>query len=535
MNFSLPRLLIVGTCVVGNFHSAWAQALIEGDDVTTEQVINGQVINVGVNPSSATFNIATTSNQRIEREKLASSVMSPEPNAAVSRAEQALDLAAFNETAKRLQEVEVSDPNRALREYRRFLTKHDLSPGLGVQLALKVAQMRQKLNDFQGALLTCDVMAKKYTAEPSSALLLLQKGRVLMSQKKLVQASQCVDEAMPELMALGTQHYAEASEFLLQLAQRNLVGGEGEGKARAAELYADVEQIYLRWIKKDTVDHLWQRFKALQADYQQAGDEKGANELLPKVADLLLQIPPKPDTIEGAVLSLEAARWFSQQGENEQASVFYKRIPEFHDRWHTFLALYDQCNFLLSSEHIDDAQSLLDQWKKKYSSDLFPYGVSLMEGNISMRRGQWSYAHSAYSRAAKEFGDLNQNNTGDRVILGFITDGVEWSKTWMERSFVCNSPDMTTVVQRLDDKTARQSWDVRVDSPRSASFKAECPDARVQLTVNDATKNTFGYQATISIDVHLKSSEDYVETEVRIFPADHPDQVVKLPLFIEVQ
>lgn len=296
---------------------------------------------------------------RGEREKLAPAVMAQAE--AALQAAQAADMAAFGEAVKRLRDVEMSDPAQALVQYQRFLVRRNPSPVLGVQVGIKVAQMRQKLGDFQGALLTCNVLGKKYEAEPSVALLYLQKARVLMGQKKLAQASECVDEALPDLMALGTQHYAETSDFLRQLAQANLVDGKEHGKERARVLDVGVEEIYLRWIKKDTVGYLWQRFEALQADYRKAGDEERAKNLLPKVEDMLLQIPPKPGNMEGAVLSLEAGRWLTQQGKNEQAAVFYKRIPEFHDGWHTFLGRDDQFQALISAGKLDEAKKLLSQ------------------------------------------------------------------------------------------------------------------------------------------------------------------------------
>ena len=260
-----------------------------------------QNVSVGLAPVTA---IAP----RAEREKQAPAVMAPAtPQASeASQAESVANELAWSESLKRLRAAETSEPSRALSEYKRFFSERTLSPELGVQVGLKVAELRFKMGDGKGALQTCEVLADKYADEPSAALFALQKARVLIESKQLVEASRSVNEVMPSLVALGPSRYREISDVLLKLVQANLDGGGAEGKERARALCVDLEEVYLRWIQKDTIDHLWQRFEVLKAEYQQAGAQQRANELLPKVGDTVLQLPPKSDNVEHAVLALES-------------------------------------------------------------------------------------------------------------------------------------------------------------------------------------------------------------------------------------
>ncbi len=327
---------------------------------------------------------------RDEREKLAPAVMAPAAAEAM-RAEGTANQLAWRESLKRMSEAEADDPSRALAAYKRFFSERTMSPELGVEVGLKIAQLRLKLGDSQGALQTCEVLAAKYADAPTAVLLALQKARVLMESKQLAQASECVNEAMPELVALGPSRYREISDVLLKLVQANLDSGDAEGKERAKALCVGVEQIYLRWTKKDAVDHLWQRFEALQVEYQQAGDKKRAEELLPKVGDALLKTPIDSGYIEGSVLALEAARWSSGQGQKERANLLYQRIDGFNDGWHTMMARYDQASPLINAGELEEAKAILappinakvHQWDGELAQTAWLASIEYQQGDLA--------------------------------------------------------------------------------------------------------------------------------------------------------
>jgi predicted negative regulator of RcsB-dependent stress response len=268
---------------------------------------------------------------RTEREKLAPQVMAPLPQTLdkVRVLDEASEKDVLRETQKRLRQVEQQDPKLALDEYRKFWQGRSPHPVVGVQAAIKVAQLRHKLKDVDGALLTCDVMLKKYRAEPSSVLLLLQKADVLAGAKRLDEAYSVVEAVLPDLVAVEPQYYPQVSGALLRLAEMNAASGDAAGKQRSRELYYGVEQVYLRWLKAETIPHTWQMFEGLHARYQQVGDEKRADELLPKAGDALLKMEPTNKNPEGADVSLEAARWLMRQGQCETAQLLYAKVPMY--------------------------------------------------------------------------------------------------------------------------------------------------------------------------------------------------------------
>ncbi len=234
---------------------------------------------------------------------------------------------------------------------------------------------------------------------------------------------------------------------------------------------------------------------------------------------------------------IEAARLYRRSGDNVEAKKLYDQVAKFGNSWMTQLSLWDQCVVLIDQGRYKEAQSLIERFSNDTKANLPPYVASLLQGKVAAKQDKWKEARIYYLQALKSYDNMPESLrlTENSVFYHSIQQGLEWSQTWMERSFVCDSPDMTVVVERNEEGTAGSSWDVHVHSPRLVKLIAECSDAHVSIKVDDQTKATFGYQTTISIEVHLKSSEDHVETEVRVFPEGHPEQVVKLPLFIEVK
>ena len=295
---------------------------------------------------------------REEREKLAPAVMAPAAAEAM-RAEATANQLAWRESLKRMSEAEVEEPSRALAAYKRFFSERTMSPELGVEVGLKIAQLRSKLGDNQGALQTCEVLRAKYADEPTAALLALQKARVLMESKQLAQSSECVNEAMPELVALGPSRYREISDLLLKLVQANLDSGDVEGRERARALCVGVEEVYLRWLKGGTLPHTWQMFEALQKEYQQAGGQKRAEELLPKAVDVLLSMKATPQNPEGADVSIEAARWMIRNGRVEEANALYSKVPNYSNSFGSNMALLDMADNLLNHGDVEAGCEIL--------------------------------------------------------------------------------------------------------------------------------------------------------------------------------
>jgi tetratricopeptide (TPR) repeat protein len=295
--------------------------------------------------------------QRSEREKLAPAAMALQAEAD----KQAVEITVFNETVKRLRNVEARDSARALAEYRRFWVGRAPVPAVGVLAGIKVSQMRQRLGEIEGALSTCDTLAKKYADEPSSILLSFQKANVLMSQKRLAEASECVGKVLPELLGLGPAHYDGATTLLLKLAQANLDSEDKDGKQRARALCLDVEQIYLQWLKAGTIPHTWQMFEVLRVKYQQAGAQSQARELLPKVADALLQMTPTTKNPEGADVSLLAARWLFEHGRGDEAQALLVKESNYGNPYVTTVAVIDQADYFISRQEYERARLLLEE------------------------------------------------------------------------------------------------------------------------------------------------------------------------------
>ena len=262
---------------------------------------------------------------RQERETRAPGVVFDSPTAEAAEQE------VLQETQKRLSKIEKSDPKRALLEYKKFWQGRTPHPSVAIEVALKVTELRLGLKDVQGALFTCDTMQKKYWAHPASVQLALRKAQILVSQKRLDEASTVVDTSLTRLLALGPTSYLHTSGALLNMAQLSAeIGGE-EGNRWASELYEGVEQVYLHWLKTETPSRIWNLFEVLQARYQKIGDKRRSAEVLPKAADALLKIKPAPINSGNGGLE-EAILWRVIVGQGEEVLVEHAALsgrPEY--------------------------------------------------------------------------------------------------------------------------------------------------------------------------------------------------------------
>ena len=304
-------------------------------------------------------------NVRGDRETRAPQVMTPTPLTGTSSnglytLDEAMEQQVWQETQKRLATVEARNPKRALAEYKKFWQGRVPHPSVAIPAALKVVDLRLRMNDVDGALLTCDYMQQKYAAEPAAVQLALQKARVLVSEQRFQEAATTVDKAMPKLLALGPKSYPLTSQTLLELGQCCAQSGSEAEKPMAGMFYEGVEQVYLRWLKDGTLSHTWQMFEALQAKYQQVGDEKNAGELLPKAADVLLKMEPTEKNPEGADASVTAARWLAGHGREDDARKLYEKASRYGNTFVTQVALFDQATLSFSSGQISMGRKFLE-------------------------------------------------------------------------------------------------------------------------------------------------------------------------------
>ena len=470
---------------------------------------------------------------RDEREKLAPAVMAPAAAEAM-RAEATANQLAWRESLKRMSEAEVEEPSRALAAYKRFFSERTMSPELGVEVGLKIAQLRSKLGDNQGALQTCEVLRAKYADEPSAALFALEKARVLMGQKQLAPASECVDAAMPELVALGPSRYREISDVLLKLVQANLDSGDAESKERAKVLCVGVEEVYLRWIKQDTIDHLWQRFEALQVKYQDVGAQKRAEELLSKVGDALLKMPVRLDHVEDAVLSFETASWLAQQGQTKQARLFYQRIPQYQDSWLTRFSLNDEIYWNGIQGDGEQARLLMKQLGTDSDVDGANLTVLSLTALGLYQRGNFDQARKVAQEAVTFRESLSafpkapvleeRKDIADEVLW--------WSERWQKTTIpvVVDPAEMRRFVHAGDKPLI---WQLAVNSfqPLAATVTSDNENVKVRPITQEPVKAGLYYSNIVELEITATD----INTALTVHIPEHPELQLQVPIVMEMQ
>ena len=411
----------------------------------------GLLMPLGVAPSLAQGVITPSAAMapRQEREQLAPALMQAEARQAQATANEL----AFDESLKRLSQVEASDPAEALTQYKRFFSERALSPALGVQVGLKIARLRLQMGDAVGALQTCEVIGAKYADEPTAALFALEKARVLLGQKQLAQASEEVNEAMPEWVALGPSQYREISDVLLKLVQANLDGGEAEGKERARALCVDLEEVYLRWLKRDTVDHLRERFEVLQTSYQRIGEQEKADELFHKIADALLKMPVDSGNGEAGVMSLQMAQWlFEKQNSRstngiqaEQNAIFqlYAKAAVSSDDFHSVWSIVEGYGRQIESNP-QQAELRLLQLQKEIKTPSARLASQFMLAWARYKAGDWK-AFLAQSKEVlanyERVEEKSRRQSLARIALR-TEEAQKWAKLWQENAIVAENPDL---------------------------------------------------------------------------------------------
>ncbi len=232
---------------------------------------------------------------------------------------------------------------------------------------------------------------------------------------------------------------------------------------------------------------------------------------------------------------VEAARYYRGAGQIEKAKELYEHLT-ISPSENVGLFVRERGLFLMGLGQYQEAQKAVDQSKASLGDALPTYIPLYLEATLAMKQGLWDQAHRLYLQSAGEYTAIGSNNKEFNVVmLNGIQQGTEWSQKWMQQEYDFSVPDMTSVIERSDDGTASTSWTVRVDCARSTQFKVECANPKVKITTNDETEPFYGYQTTFDISVTLGKSDDFVDSEVRIYPVGHPEQGETVPLFIEVK
>ncbi len=462
---------------------------------------------------------------RDEREKLAPAVMQAEASQAAATANQL----AWSESLKRMSEAEADDPKRALAAYKRFFNERTMSPALGVEVGVKIAQLRSKLGDDKGALQTCDVLAIKYADEPTAALLSLQKARVLMESKQLAQASECVNEAMPELVALGPSRYQEISDLLLKLVQANLDSGDADGKERARSLCVGVEEIYLRWLKGGTVSHTWQMFEVLKKKYEIAGGQKRAEELLPKAVDVLLQMKATPQNVEGADVSLIAARWLLKNRRVEEANALYAKVPSYNNTFVSEIVVLDQVRYLCEQGEVEAALQMANPLLRQVSNpDKVRVLASISYGYYV--RGDYDQSINYSNRVLSE--SKNYKPFDMEVSQGLARANLQWAEQWKSEPLLCEPGEL----KLSKSETTKEETIIKrflIFSHRCVSLTATCNWPGVRVSVGDpggTNQYTTAQQLNVLIDPkNLPTSE----AKITIRSEEFPEFPLTIPFQVE--
>ena len=402
---------------------------------------------------------------REQREQLAPAVMQAEARQAQATANQL----AFEESVKRLSQTEQNSPAEALAQYKRFFAERTLAPELGVQVGLKIAELRLAMGDAKGALQTCQVIGAKYADEPTAALFALEKARVLMGQKQLAGASQSVNEAMPSLVALGPSRYLEISELLLQLVQANLDSGETEDKERAKALCVDVEEIYLRWLKGNTVDHLRERFQVLQANYRAIGEQKRAEELFPKISDALLRSPVDPNNGEAGVMSLQMAQWIYDErssksvvmssDERNEAFQLYTQAAVSSDDFHSGWSIMECFGRELKADP-KQAETHLLQIQKEVKTPSARIAIYFLLARARYKDSDWDAFLSRSKEAIEQYESTSSESQRKAFAQEALhcKDAQHWAKMWKSNLVVAEQHDLNITF----DKPLQQSVERRI-------------------------------------------------------------------------
>lgn len=435
----------------------------------------------------------------------------------VAALDEAAEMEAFAEAQKRLSKIDKSDPARALAEYKKFWQGRTPHSVVAIQVALKVAELRLGMGDVRGALFTCDTMQKKYVAEPTSVQLTLQQAQILVSQKRIDEAAAVVDEALPKLLALPPSSYLRTSEVLLNMGQIGAEAAGEKGQKSGEKFYEGVEQVYLRWLKAGTISHTWQLFETLRTKYQEVGNHKRANELLPKAADVLLGVEPTAKNPEGADISLEAARWLVNIGRREDAQRLFRKVAGYGNDFVTRIADLDMMKLFA------DSNSLLRTAESGSGDQQLASLVAL--SNLLYAQGKLAESKAYADRvvASKDQHSDRFKREAHSILLRI--------DQWTKSPIVCDPRELLIDADPEKSNVITRRLTVKTLQPLPLVVSTTSPFCRARLLEQDP------WSASASVGSNRGSeAEVLVEVDPRVFGADAEVLVVlKSPKIADFQ
>lgn len=411
----------------------------------------------------------------------------------VAALDEAAEMGVFVEAQKRLSKLEKSDPAQALAEYKKFWQGRAPHPAVAVQVALKIVELRLSMKDVPGALVTCDVLEKKYATDPASAQLALQKAQILVSQKRFDEATSVVDEALPKLLSLRPESYLRTSEVLLSMAQMCAELGGEAGKQRASGLYEGVEQVYLRWLKGGTLPYTWQMLAGLQKKYAQVGEKKRAADLLPKAAEVLLAMAPTKENPEGADASVTAARWLEGNGHEEDAHKLYDKAPFYGNAFVTEVAMLDKVKLLAKQGKVDEALRLANPVLSSGVVTATKVRMLAAVGYGYYKIGNFGLATRYSSQVLADAKSVAPEEA--EVSVASAKDVLLWSERWAKAPIACE-PRVLNVGSEDDARgTGFVVKRLHLSSHRVIPLKAKCDEPGIEVQI-DGSGSTNDYAAS---------------------------------------
>lgn len=437
----------------------------------------------------------------------------------------------FNETVKRLRERENPDPQYAIDQYRRFLRRQDLTPSVGVQAAVKVARLRQKMNDFDGAVLTCDIFSSKYASDNSSSLLLIEKIKSVIAKDRGLLTSSLMERCMPTLVSSGPTFYGEITRSLFEILHDEIGRGDEQSLKIAGLLCGCLEEVYFRWLKQGTASHTWQQLEALETAYLSCGDQRRADELLPKAAYTLLSSVPTKENPEIADASIMAARWLTERGRSMEALELYEKVPYYGNRVCTQVASYDRGQLLVDDGRAEEAIPLLEN-ALKTSNESEKARYALLLGNAFVALGQFDQAKLQAANAIRSLNQLNpaaeEVQAGKNLYRTLVADVERWSKS----PLLC-SPSLLEAEVNAGEGFEGQ---IKISSPRPTALNALSENEYVSVELG--AENQAGeclYERTLKVQVRPGYPPNGLSTGIRIWSSLNPEISAQIPVKLGVR
>lgn len=273
---------------------------------------------------------------------------------------------------------------------------------------------------------------------------------------------------------------------------------------------------------------VFQTVERLAWHYRDAGQLEKAAETWLRLEQLL----PEPNWMM-ADASVEAARLYTQMGDEKKADELYSKVPQYGQAWFTGVALFDQVSQSINQGKHEKARKLLFQ---SVTGDVTPIKASLFSllSKSYYCTGEWDKARKYSEEAIERFNRLENSARNEelKAEVNMVQARLRWSEQWLVSPILCEPRELHVPLHQVN-KPIMKRLSIRMFRAAPLTVVSNDPKVKVQLLDKEQDSEYF-VEKEILVEVSPEPHQKDFNALLTITSPQFPAAQVQVPISAQV-